>query len=154
MHRRAGVACAPSEAADAGLGTLQVRDLLSTLLSISPIGSTIALRQDPARFRDFDEKVLLGDNRCTCALQAPAKLRQICATARDAGGAPLRCRPTSVAGHSIALLVLVLSPAHSPCHFRKLVAATGWQPTTAFNDTVASVLQYWRREVKVRFELI
>ena len=39
-------------------------------------------------------------------------------------------------------------------HCSKLVAATGWAPSTEFTDTVASVLQYWRREVKVRFELI
>jgi len=78
---------------------VKVRDLLQILLSLSPIGDTIHLTQDPTRLRTFDEKVLLGDNR---------KLRQ----------------------------------------------ATGWEPTTEFRDTVEAVLDYWRREVKVRFQLI
>jgi len=34
------------------------------------------------------------------------------------------------------------------------VRATGWKPSTEFRDTVAAVLDYWRREVKVRFQLI
>jgi hypothetical protein len=34
-----------------------------------------------------------------------------------------------------------------------LPTATGWQPSTAFNDTVLSVLEYWRREVRSRHAL-
>mmetsp|Transcript_39298 Transcript_39298/g.79282 ORF Transcript_39298/g.79282 Transcript_39298/m.79282 type:complete len:94 (+) Transcript_39298:447-728(+) len=78
---------------------VKVRDLLHTLLSLSPVGDRIALRLDPARLRAFDERVLLGDNA-------------------------------------------------------RLVAATGWRPTTEFRETVEEVLKYWRREVKVRYELI
>ena len=34
-----------------------------------------------------------------------------------------------------------------------LPTATGWQPSTSFNDTVLSVLEYWRREVRSRYAL-
>jgi hypothetical protein len=34
-----------------------------------------------------------------------------------------------------------------------LPTGTGWQPSTAFNDTVLSVLEYWRREVRSRHAL-
>jgi hypothetical protein len=37
--------------------------------------------------------------------------------------------------------------------FLNVFAATGWQPSTAFNDTVLSVLEYWRREVRARHQL-
>jgi nucleoside-diphosphate-sugar epimerase len=36
----------------------------------------------------------------------------------------------------------------------KLVRATGWTPTIEFKETVQAVLDYWRREVKLRFQLI
>ena len=36
-----------------------VDDMLRTLLSFSPIGSSIVLVPHPARFRSFDEKILL-----------------------------------------------------------------------------------------------
>jgi hypothetical protein len=36
-----------------------VEDMLRTLLSFSPIGSSIVLQPQPGRFRSFDEKILL-----------------------------------------------------------------------------------------------
>lgn len=35
----------------------------------------------------------------------------------------------------------------------KLVETTGWKPSTAFNDTVLSVLEYWRREMRARHQV-
>jgi GDP-4-dehydro-6-deoxy-D-mannose reductase len=32
----------------------------------------------------------------------------------------------------------------------KLMQATGWKPTIEFTETLKEVLDYWRREVRVR----
>ena len=110
-------------------------DMLRTLLSLSPIGSSIVLQPHPDRFRTFDEKILLvGES-----------LDHFTSFLMHIAGGQLK------AGRGYVIVFHEL-PAFC-CNLLLLFAATGWQPSTAFNDTVLSVLQYWRREVRARHHL-
>ncbi len=117
-----------------------VIDMLRILLSFSPIGDSIALQPRPDRFRSFDERVLL----VTLSQKQQQRKTYLHLLQGDnsklvEGMMPPTFKSSVVAGIDKA-------------HFDAL-AATGWQPSTAFNDTVLSVLEYWRREIRARYQV-